>query len=117
MSCHENAKKRRFHGWKNPVLISVTTADRIARAAFMARVRAQLQQPTLEIDPSIVWTPTPSAWESAPDGWGGWGTDWVGKTTTGEWGSGGVWGPEWGPSGGSGSEGSSVSADVASGTP
>jgi hypothetical protein len=22
MSCHENAKKRRFHGWTNPVLIS-----------------------------------------------------------------------------------------------
>jgi hypothetical protein len=22
MSCHENAKKRRFHGWTNPVLIN-----------------------------------------------------------------------------------------------
>jgi hypothetical protein len=21
MSCHENAKKQRFHGWRNPVLI------------------------------------------------------------------------------------------------
>jgi hypothetical protein len=26
MSCHENAKKRRFHGWTNPVLISVPEA-------------------------------------------------------------------------------------------
>jgi hypothetical protein len=25
MSCHENAKKQRFHGWTKPVLI--TTAD------------------------------------------------------------------------------------------
>jgi hypothetical protein len=26
MSCHENAKKRRFHGWTNPVLIIVPKA-------------------------------------------------------------------------------------------
>jgi hypothetical protein len=25
MSCHENTKKRRFHGWTNPVLITTAT--------------------------------------------------------------------------------------------
>ncbi|KAJ7734901.1 hypothetical protein B0H14DRAFT_3516996 [Mycena olivaceomarginata] len=88
-------------------------ADRIARAAFMARVRAQLQQPTLEIDPSIVWTRTPSSWETGGDGsWGGWGAGGWGQTSTAEWGSGSEWGPEWGPSGGSGASGDPVRAVV-----
>jgi hypothetical protein len=83
----------------------------------MAQVRAQLQQPTLlEIDPSIVWTRTPSAWETAQDVWGWHGADWAGETNTGEWGSGGVWGPEWGPSGGSGSGGSGAPGDMSSAT-
>jgi hypothetical protein len=75
-------------------------------------VQRDWQFALLVIDPSIVWTRTPTAWAPGGEGgWGGWGTGGGLEASTGEWGSGSEWGPEWGPSGGSGASG-----DVSSGT-
>jgi hypothetical protein len=52
MSCHENAKKQRFHGWTNPVLITAVKGS-------LASIHQMLQR-LLLITQNLLSAPAPA---------------------------------------------------------